>query len=68
MGWVTIYTTNQLVEANLVKGLLKSENIEVCLLNKQDSSYTIFGQIELLVPQAFYHQSLQLLKQQDIIK
>ncbi len=48
--WYLLYSTTQFAEANIVKGVLEENNIPVQLLNKQDSSYLVFGEIELYVP------------------
>ena len=48
-GWITIYTTNQLYKAEILKEVLADQNIDSVVLNKQDSSYLTFGSIEVLV-------------------
>jgi hypothetical protein len=48
--WQLLLKTKSFVEANIVKGMLEENNIPVQLLNKQDSSYLIFGEIEIYVP------------------
>jgi hypothetical protein len=47
-NWQLIFSTNQLYQAEMVKSILEESNIEVILLNKQDSLYLI-GDIDLLV-------------------
>lgn len=49
-NWYLIYTTPNLSEANIIKGMLAENSIPVSLVNKQDSSYLNFGDIELYVP------------------
>ena len=46
---VTVYTTNNAVEAEMVKQLLNNNQLDAFILNKQDSSYIAFGEIEILV-------------------
>jgi hypothetical protein len=48
--WFLIYSTQNLAQASIVKGMLEENKIPVSLLNKQDSSYLNFGEIELYVP------------------
>jgi hypothetical protein len=50
MNWFLLYTTRNYTEANIIKGMLEENNIQVFLLNKQDSSYLSFGEIEVYVP------------------
>lgn len=39
-----------MAKASIIKGMLEENNVPVSLLNKQDSSYVNFGEIELYVP------------------
>ena len=49
-NWEKIYSTRNYPEASIIQGLLEENNIPVQVLNKQDSSYLNFGDIELYVP------------------
>ncbi len=51
--WFKLYVTRNSVEANIIKGMLEENNVQVLLMNKQDSSYLNFGYIELYVPALF---------------
>ncbi len=48
--WSLLCVTRQYVEAALVEGKLQENGIPVQVLNKQDSMYLVFGEIELYVP------------------
>ena len=48
--WFKLYTTKNYAEANILKGMLEENNIRAVILNKLDSSYLAFGDIELYVP------------------
>jgi hypothetical protein len=58
--WDIVFTTAQPYQAEMLKSLLEEEEIPVTIMNKQDSSYLIFGEIQVLV------QSQNLLKAQQI--
>jgi hypothetical protein len=45
-----LYSTTSQAEASIIKGMLEENNIPVFLMNKQDSSYLNFGEVELYVP------------------
>ena len=60
-GWFKLYTTKNYLEANIIKGLLEENQITVAVLNMQDSSYLVFGEIELYVPAHFKELALRLL-------
>ncbi len=47
--WVSIYSSTQLYEVELISGMLLENDIESIVINKQDSAYLI-GDIELHVP------------------
>lgn len=46
---VIVYTTNNSVEAELVKQQLANHTITAFIMNKMDSSYLAFGDIEVHV-------------------
>jgi len=48
--WHLLFSTRNFSEASIIKGLLEENDIPVQLLNKQDSSYLVFGDIEIYVP------------------
>jgi hypothetical protein len=49
-NWIILYKTDNVAKANIVKGMLEENNVPVILMNKQDSSYLNFGEIEVYVP------------------
>jgi hypothetical protein len=52
-NWVCIYSTKNIPQANIIQGMLNDNNIPAQLLNKLDSSYLSFGEIEIYVPKEF---------------
>jgi len=60
-GWYKLYITRNYAEASIVKGMLEENNIEVVIMNKLDSSYLNFGDIELYVPAHLKDIAKQLL-------
>ena len=61
--WHLLYTTRNLPEANIIKGMLEENSVPVMLINKQSSTYIIFGDIELYVPGHLKDIAKQLLDQ-----
>ncbi|MBS1628210.1 MAG: DUF2007 domain-containing protein [Bacteroidetes bacterium] len=59
--WYLLKSTRNIAEANIVKGLLQENDIPVQLLNKQDSSYLNFGDIEIYVPDYYKNVAENLL-------
>jgi hypothetical protein len=49
-NWAKIYATRNFSEASIIKGMLEENSVPVFVVNKQDSSYVNFGDIELYVP------------------
>ena len=49
-NWFLVYSTGNLARASILKGMLEENHIPVILMNKQDSSYLNFGEIEIYVP------------------
>lgn len=48
--WHLLYKTCSYAEASIVQGMLEQNQIPVQVMNKQDSSYLNFGDIEIHVP------------------
>jgi hypothetical protein len=48
-----LYSTTSNAEASIIKGMLEENNIPVFVMNKQDSSYLNFGEVEIYVPHNF---------------
>lgn len=61
MNWFLLYTTRNFAEANIIQGMLQENNIQVIVMNRQDSSYLNFGEIELYVPLHFKNIAKHLL-------
>jgi hypothetical protein len=51
--WYLVYSTRNMPEASIIKGMLEENQVPVMLVNKQDSNYLNFGDIELYVPVLF---------------
>ena len=60
-GWYKLYITRNYAEASIIKGMLEENSIEVIVLNKLDSSYLNFGDIELYVPLHLKEIAMELL-------
>ena len=48
-NWIKIYTSTDPFKIELLKGFLNENNIIAMSINKKDSSYLSFGEIQLLV-------------------
>jgi hypothetical protein len=48
--WEVVYSTNLMYKAEIMRGLMEEEGIQAVIVNKQDSSYISFGEIEVMVP------------------
>ena len=58
-NWIKIYTSTDPFKIELLKGFLDQNNIVAMSINKKDSSYLAFGEIELLV------DAKDVMKQED---
>ena len=47
--WVNIFTTDKYYLAEIIKDLLADNDINSVIMNKKDSSYLSFGEIEIYV-------------------
>ena len=62
-NWETIYSTNQLYIAELAKQMLHDNGIEAVVVNKRDSTYNTFGDIEVYVNRDNVIRALKLIKE-----
>jgi hypothetical protein len=64
-GWILVFSTNKLPEAEMIKGLLDEHGIVAVNLNKQSSAHLI-GEVEVYVKNTDLVLAKQLiLKQQE---
>ncbi len=62
-NWETIYSTDQLYIAELAKQMLHDNGIEAVVVNKRDSTYNTFGDIEVYVKRDNVIRALKLIKE-----
>ena len=60
---IKVLSTDNPNKAAIVKQMLEDNNIKVVLLNKQDSSYLMFGLVELYVQEDQVEKTENLLKE-----
>ena len=63
--WSTLKASNQVFELEMMKGFLLENGIDAVVMNKQDSSYQVFGEGELLVKEEDVQRAKELLNQSD---
>jgi hypothetical protein len=61
--WIRIFTSRDFYKSEIVKQALTEHNIETVLINKQDSSYHAFGEIELYIHQENFSNAIEVLNQ-----
>jgi hypothetical protein len=59
---IKLLSTDNPNKAQIIKQMLEENDINVVILNKQDSSYLMFGSIDLYVNEVQLKQSKNLLK------
>jgi len=64
--WIIVFTTGQLYQAEIAKQVLFDNDIESIIINKKDSSYLSFGDIELYVNINDSEKALTLLNNLEI--
>ena len=64
-NWVTIKSSDQAYQLEILKGLLLQHEITSVVINKQDSSYINFGEAELKVLESDSDKALQIINQEN---
>ena len=62
--WEKVYASRNPAEASIIQGMLEENHIPVQVMNKLDSSYLNFGDIEIFVPEHLLITARQLIGQQ----
>jgi membrane protease YdiL (CAAX protease family) len=60
--WHRVFSTDQLHKAEIVKAVLNERQMKPVLINKKDSSYHNFGEIEVLVTSEFILRARQIIE------
>ena len=61
-NWISIFETDQLYKAELVKSVLYDNGVEAVILNQKDSSYNTFGTIQVMVSRDHKDQAEEIIK------
>jgi len=61
-NWISIYSADQTWLAEIARQILEENGIESVVINKRDSSYLVFGDVEVYVSQENAEKSKELLK------
>jgi hypothetical protein len=61
---INIFNSANPIEVEIIKQMLEENNITAVMLNKQDSSYNMFGSIDLYVTEENRTIALQLINEQ----
>lgn len=61
-NWISVFETDQLYRAELVKDILCDNDIDAVILNQKDSSYNTFGEIKVMVSQEDQEQAEEIIK------
>jgi hypothetical protein len=61
--WTLVFTTTKAYMAELAKQMFLNQKIEAVVLNKRDSSYNSFGELEVYVKNDDKETALVLIKE-----
>ena len=62
-NWVKIYTSPNFYRAEIIKQMLNENDVDAVLINKQDSSYNAFGNVEVWIHQENFSNAIELINQ-----
>ena len=61
-NWTKIFRSTNPIEVEIIKQMLEENKITSIIMNKQDSSYNVFGYIDLYVQETSMKESIELLE------
>lgn len=59
--WIKVFTSTNFYQAEIIKQMLESHDMESVLLNRQDSSHKTFGEIEVYVHREDFAQAIEMM-------
>ena len=62
-GWIGVYLTAVEYRAEIAKQLLFESGIEAVVVNRKDSTYNTFGELEVYVQEQHQDHALQILNE-----
>lgn len=62
-NWVKIFTSPNFYRAEIVKQMLNENDVDAVLINKQDSSYNAFGNVEVWIHEENFSNAIELINQ-----
>jgi hypothetical protein len=60
-NWVKIFTSSNYYQSEIVKQMLTEHSINAVLINKQDSPYRIFGDVEVYIHQEHFSNAIEIM-------
>ena len=64
-NWTKVYSSNNPINAEIIKQMLEEHNINAVEMNQQDSSYNMFGNIQIYVHQEFSNKAIKLIEKNN---
>ena len=60
-NWINLYSSTDPVEVEILQHILLDNNIYAVNINRKDSSYLMFGTIDLYVKRKSYEKAIKLI-------
>ena len=64
-NWTKVYSSNNPIKVEIIKQMLEEHNINAVEMNQQDSSYNMFGSIQIYVQQEFSNEAIKLIEENN---
>jgi hypothetical protein len=65
-GWKKVFSTDKLYQAEIAVELLDENNIAGVVINKKDSSYLAFGNVEVFVKEEDFENAKEIINQSKL--
>ncbi len=60
-NWIKIFTSTNFFQSEMAKQMLIENHVDAVVLNKQDSSYSNFGNIEVYIHRDDFSHAVELM-------
>ena len=61
-SWIKIFSSTNPIEVEIIKQMLEENKITSIIMNQQDSSYNMYGDIDLYVQERYMKEAIELLE------
>ena len=64
-NWIKIFSSDDNIKVEIIKHVLYTNNIKSVIINNKDSSYLMFGTVDLYINQGDKDSAIKIINKED---